>query len=216
MKVLYHCHTNTSPCSNIKQQDLITFLDDNNYDAVIVTDHDTVTKLNWQNGLVIPGSEITSEEGDVIGIFIKNKVPKGLSIAETSRLIRKQGGLVIAPHPCDKLRREAMGTETFLSNLNSFDIVESYNSRNIFNNSNILATQLAKRHRIPEIIGSDAHTLGELPNTYIEMPSFKDQKSFLKSLQSATSKRKSSGPIPHVKTIFIRLEKKIAQRLRHQ
>ena len=216
MKVLFHCHTKVSPCSNIKEHDLVDFLDKNNFDAVAVTDHDTLTLIDWPRGVVIPASEITSSEGDVIGVFLKKAVPEGLSIKETSRQIRAQGGVVVAPHPSDKLRREAMGTKTLLKNLEYFDIIEEYNSRNLFDKSNRQAAEIAKKHKIPVITGSDAHTLGELPNTHMEMPAFSTPKEFIQSLQKTTSQRKPSGPVPHVKTVLIKLAKKIERRRKRQ
>ena len=204
MKILFHCHTETSPCSNLKEKDLVRFLDKNGFDAVIVTDHDERTIINWPGGLVIPGSEITSAEGDVIGLFLSKKIPKGLSIAETSSLIHKQGGVVVAPHPSDKLRREAMSTRVLIKNIEHFDVIETYNSRNVFNSSNKEAAAVAKQYGIPGIAGSDSHTFGELPNTFINMPSFSDAKTFIDALSGATWKTKASGPIPHIKTIFIR------------
>lgn len=212
MKLMFHCHTNASPCSNINSTDLSTFLSKSGFGAVIVTDHDQVTKINWPEGKIILGSEITTAEGDVIGIFLKKAIPKGQSIKRTSELIHQQGGLVVAPHPCDTLRREAMGTETLLKNIEYFDIIEDYNSRNLFQKANKRASAIAEKYKFPTITGSDAHTLGELPNTYVELDDFSDTKDFLAALQNASSKRKASGPIPHGKTVLIKLAKKIERR----
>lgn len=216
MKVLFHCHTEISPCSNLKEGDLVAFLDKNNFDAVVVTDHNVITRINWPRGLVIPGSELATADGDVIGLFMTKDIPRGLSIQETSKRIHAQGGLVVAAHPADKLRREAMGTTALMRNLKYFDIIEGFNSRNLFNASNSRALEIAKEHGIPTITGSDAHTIGELPNTYMEMPRFSNATEFMRALSDATAKTKASGPIPHAKTVIIKLTKKIAQQQKRQ
>jgi len=190
---------------------MVSFLTKNNFDAVMVTDHNKITQINWPQGVVIPASEIATANGDVIGIFMTEDVPRGLSIEETSKRIHSQGGLVIAAHPADKLRREAMGTEALLKNIHCFDIIETYNSRNLFDASNRQARKIAEELNLPQITGSDAHTLGELPNTFMEMSNFSTSRQFLESLATATSKRKPSGPIPHIKTVVIKLKKKIVR-----
>lgn len=214
MKVLFHCHTNNSPCSNIKESDLITFLNKNKFDAVIVTDHNQITKINWSKGMVIPASEIATSNGDVIGIFLDKNIPKGLTIARTSELIHSQGGLVIAAHPSDILRREAMGTKTLLNNLKHFDIIETHNSRNLLSSSDKHAIKVARENNIPEIYGADAHTLAELKNCYLEMPIFSNQNEFMKSLTKALPNFKQSGSIPHIKTFFIKKTGRLQKHLK--
>jgi len=204
MKVLFHCHTDSSNCSDIRPQQLVEFLNVNNFDAIFVTDHNSISDLVWPEGVVIPSSEISTAQGDVIGIFIQNDVPKGLTIKETSEIIHRQGGLVVAAHPCDKLRKEAMGTANFIANLQSFDIVETHNSRNLLARANREALELAKTNGLPAIAGADAHVLGELRNAYMNMPQFSDPTTFLQSLKSATFHAKGSGIWPHLKTFIIK------------
>lgn len=214
MKLLFHCHTDKSPCSDITESELIKFLDKNKFDAVVVTDHNNITSINWPNGTVIPASEIATSEGDVIGIFIKENIPKGLSISKTSDLIHSQGGLVVAAHPCDTIRKEAMGYKSLINNIDSFDIIETYNSRNIFNRANQQARIIAKLYNVPGISGSDAHTIGELSNTFMTVQKLSTPAEFIESLKKASVQNHPSGLIPHIKTFFIK--RSVRQQKRQQ
>jgi predicted metal-dependent phosphoesterase TrpH len=140
----------------------------------------------------------------LIGIFLTKKIEKGLGIAETSKRIRAQGGLVVAAHPLDIFRREAMGKKVFERNLGSFDIVEIFNSRNLINNGAGYISKLIKTQKIPVIVGADAHIKSELGNTWIEMGKFTGPESFLKELETAKFHRKRAGFWPHLITIYIK------------
>lgn len=212
MKVLFHCHTINSQCSNIKEADLVIFLKKNKFDAVIVTDHNIITRINWPDGFVIPASEIATLDGDVIGLFLENNIPRGLSILQTSKLIRSQGGLVVAAHPCDNLRKEAIGSKLLIDNIDCFDIIETYNCRNLAKSANKRALKIATNNKIPTISGSDAHTLGELSNASMEMPAFHSPKEFVNSLKVASHQVSSSGIIPHLKTIMIKRSAQLQKR----
>jgi predicted metal-dependent phosphoesterase TrpH len=212
MKVLFHCHTDASPCSNVGVDRLIEFLNQNKYDAVAVTDHNLVTTIHWPEGLVIPADEIATTQGDIIGLFLSQKVKSGLSIEETSSRIRAQGGIVVAAHPCDILRHEAIGRKALLDNIEHLDVIEVFNSRNLLNSANRQAAEVAEEKSIPTIVGADAHTFGELGNAYLIMNKFTDASGFLNSLETAQVFTRPAGMLPHFKTYFI---KKSVQRQKH-
>jgi predicted metal-dependent phosphoesterase TrpH len=204
MKMLFHCHTDASDCSNITQEALLDYLNKNNFEAVAVTDHNGITRLSWPEGLVIPSAEIATSQGDIIGLFLEKEIPTGMSIKETSKQIHSQGGLVVAAHPCDTLRGEAMGAKVLIENIGCFDIIETKNSRNVFNTANEEAGKIAAKYEIPAISGSDAHTLGELKNSYIDLKTFSKGMELLSVLQSSQDYFQPSGLIPHLKTFFIK------------
>lgn len=209
MKTLFHVHTEKSKCSNLKERELVDFLDKNGFDAVCVTDHNLLTKINWPNGIVIPGEEINTGEGDVIGLFLTSKIAPGLGMENTCGKIKEQGGLTIAAHPLDPFRGDAMGKKFLLKNLDKFDIIETFNSRNLLSFSDYKAGLIASGEHKSTIVGPDAHFLSELKNAYIEMKDFTDAKEFLANLASAKYYCKRAGLIPHFKTFFV---KKFAKR----
>ena len=115
---------------------------------------------------VIVGEEIKSRDGDIIGLFLQEAVPPGLSAAETAGAIRDQGGLVGLPHPFDSFRSsggsEAGEAEQKLEALAAIiDYVEIHNAR-AYRDANPLAGAFARRHGLPGTASSDAHSIIEL------------------------------------------------------
>lgn len=115
---------------------------------------------------VIVGEEIKSRDGDIIGLFLREAIPPGLSAKETAAAIREQSGLVGLPHPFDSFRSsggsEAGETEQKLEALAAIiDYVEIHNAR-AYRDANPLAGAFAQRHDLPGTASSDAHSIIEL------------------------------------------------------
>ncbi|MEA1993557.1 MAG: PHP domain-containing protein [Euryarchaeota archaeon] len=136
-------------------------------DSIAITDHDTLN--GFLNGKkyakevefdLVPGMEISSKEGHILGLYIGEEVPKGLSAEETLELIHAQGGLAIAAHPYDLLRN---GVGDIVKKLD-FDGIEILNGRNYFVNGR--AKKVAKTLDIATTGGSDGHIIDEVGNCY--------------------------------------------------
>jgi len=132
-------------------------------DALAVTDHDGLdasleaARLAPEYGLVgIPGVEITSEAGHVLGLGITEVIPAGLSFQETLDRIRDQGGVAVVPHPFQESRSGVLA-DISKDELSEADAIEVYNSRLLTGWSNHQAHQYARRHGLPMTAGSDAH-----------------------------------------------------------
>jgi len=132
-------------------------------DALAVTDHDEIAasleaaRLAPEYGLVgIPGVEITSEAGHVLGLGITEAIPAGLPFRETLDRIRDQGGVALVPHPFQESRSGVLANIS-TDELNEADAIEVYNSRLLTGWSNRQAHQYARRRGIPMTAGSDAH-----------------------------------------------------------
>lgn len=208
MKVLFHCHTEKSKCSNLKIEELKHYLRKNKIDCIFITDHNEITLINWTNGMAVPSIEIATKEGEIIGAFVKKKIPRGLTMKETIDKIHDQGGLVIAPHPIDPLRKEAMGFGNLLKHISDIDIIEIYNSRNLLNSTNDKTGKIAKEYKKPIIYGSDAHFIEELGNAVIEMDSFSGPRDFIVNLKKAQFEFKKAGIAPHIKTFTNKLRRR--------
>jgi predicted metal-dependent phosphoesterase TrpH len=132
-------------------------------DALAVTDHDEIAasldaaEKAADYGLVgIPGMEVSSAAGHVLALGVSERVPAGLSFAETLDRIREQGGVAVVPHPFQKSRSGVM------ANIDEFeladaDAIEVYNSRLLTGRGNRKARRFAERHDLPQTAGSDAH-----------------------------------------------------------
>ena len=132
-------------------------------DAIAITDHDEIeASLEAANrapeyGLVgIPGIEISSKAGHILGIGIEEPVPPGLSFGETLDRIHDRGGIAVVPHPFQESRHGVMARIT-RTELAAADAIEVYNSRLLTGRSNRQARQFARAHDLPMTAGSDAH-----------------------------------------------------------
>ncbi|MFC7098573.1 PHP domain-containing protein [Halobaculum marinum] len=132
-------------------------------DALAVTDHDEIdasleaAAMADDYGLVgIPGMEITSAAGHVLGFGIEEAVPAGLDFDETLDRIRDQGGIAVVPHPFQK-SRHGVAPHISAEQLASADAIEVYNSRLLTGRSNRQAETFAVNHGLPMTAGSDAH-----------------------------------------------------------
>jgi predicted metal-dependent phosphoesterase TrpH len=152
---------------------------------IFVTDHDTmIAAVRLQVARperVVMGEEITTAEGELIGLFLQRKVAVGLTARDTALEIKDQGGLVYLEHPYDQFRRHL--TEEAIENLaDLIDIVEVYNARSD-EKTNRRAEELREILGAAPGAGSDAHTLGELGSVYIEMEDFENAEDFLAKLR---------------------------------
>ena len=105
-------------------------------DGVAIADHNTIEgALALQPMapfMVIVAEEIKTSEGEIIGLFLKSTIPRGLSPEETIVAIREQGGIVCVPHPLDRVRHSAMGRQTLERIIDQVDVLEVFNARVLF------------------------------------------------------------------------------------
>ncbi len=132
-------------------------------DAIAITDHDEIdasleaVEKAPDYGLVgIPGMEISSKAGHVLGLGITEGVPPGLPYDETLAAIREQGGIAVVPHPFQESRHGVMARIT-RDELADADAIEVYNSRLITGRANRQAERFARARGVPMTAGSDAH-----------------------------------------------------------
>ena len=176
LKVDLHTHTHFSPDSEATPEAIVARCLEVGLGCIAVTDHNTIDGALAVQRLapfpIIVGEEIRSADGEIIGLFLQEPVPRGLPAAETARLIKAQGGLVSIPHPFDRFRRAVIGEAGLREVLPYADIVEVFNARNTFESSDRRAAALAQRHGLLRSAVSDAHTPYELGRAYVEMREF--------------------------------------------
>jgi hypothetical protein len=158
--------------------------------AIAITDHNEVSgaheaRLKAEGIKVIVGEEVkTAEQGEVIGLFIEDKIPRGLTLAETIAEIKAQGGIVYVPHPFDRLH-SVPDYEHLLDVLDEVDALEVFNPRVAISEFNDEALRFAAKYRIPAGAGSDAHVPQGLGSVRIRMRDFDGPEEFLESLRDA-------------------------------
>jgi predicted metal-dependent phosphoesterase TrpH len=159
-------------------------------DVVCITDHNVVSAAAAAaerdiGARVVIGEEVRTPDGDVIGLFLTERIPYVLPLAEVVSLIRGQGGLVYLPHPFDPGRSSLGEAATRLCADGLADVVESFNAKIEDQARNDKATALAARYGLPAAAGSDAHDPDGIGAAYLEMPDFDGPQSFLTSLRHA-------------------------------
>jgi hypothetical protein len=134
---------------------------------------------------VIVAEEVkTAEQGEVIGLFIEEKIPRGLTLEETIAEIKRQGGLVYVPHPFDRMH-SVPDYEHLLPVLDDVDAIEVFNPRIAIMEFNEEAVRFAAKYRVPAGAGSDAHVPQGLGSVRIRMRDFDGPDEFLQSLRDA-------------------------------
>ncbi len=166
--------------------------------AIAVTDHNEVSgaqEARAQAGeggavKVIVGEEVkTAEQGEVIGLFIEERIPRGMTLRETIAAIRAQGGLVYVPHPFDRMH-SVPDYEHLLDVVEDVDALEVFNPRVAFSAFNEEAERFAAKYRIVAGAGSDSHVAAGLGSVKIRMRDFDGPEEFLESLRDADIVRK--------------------------
>jgi glycosyltransferase involved in cell wall biosynthesis len=158
--------------------------------AIAVTDHNEISGAHEAREKAVGVKVIVAEEvktanqGEVIGLFIEEKIPRGLTLEETIAEIKRQGGLVYVPHPFDRLH-SVPDYEHLLTVLDQVDAIEVFNPRIAISEFNEEAVRFAAKYRIPAGAGSDAHVPQGLGSVRIRMRDFNGPEEFLESLRDA-------------------------------
>jgi predicted metal-dependent phosphoesterase TrpH len=147
-------------------------------DCIAVTDHNTVRGGLLALGLseadpslprVIPGIELSTEVGEVVGLYVREDIPRGLPLREATLRIRDLGGLVYLPHPHDVFRRGAISRRERDNAAALCDLVEGFNGRALGPCAGAKSARLAERQGKPCGAGSDAHHRGEVGRAWVEV-----------------------------------------------
>jgi hypothetical protein len=187
-----HMHTDHSSDCVTPVEVLLATAAERGLGAIAVTDHNEISgaheareKAAEFGVKVIVGEEVkTKDQGEVIGLFIEEKIPRGMSLEETIAEIKGQGGLVYVPHPFDRLH-SVPDYEHLLAVVGDVDAIEIFNPRIAIPAWNEEAVRFAGKYRIPGGAGSDAHVAQGLGSVRIRMRDFDGPEEFLESLRDA-------------------------------
>ena len=209
MKADLHVHTGYSPDCVTSLARIIARCTHLGIECVAITDHNTIAgALDMKRVApfkVVIGEEIETTDGEVIGYFISEEIPSGLTALETILRIKKQGGVVCIPHPFDPFRFSAIHRDSLEALVPHIDIIEAFNSRLLLRRHAARAEAFARKHGLLISAGSDAHTASEVGNAYVEMPDFNDRKQFLSALAQGTITGKISSPLVRLRSNWSKL-----------
>ena len=181
----FHIHTRFSRDSILTEETFIRKAIERGLTHVAITNHnnvegaiavrDKVAELGLTDQLrVILGEEVSTADGEVVGIFLTKTIPRGLSANETADEIHRQGGLVSIPHPFDPFRASHIkeGPLRNLAEVGKIDMIEVFNCRVTLQRHNQEAAELAHHYGIPGIAASDSHSGFEVAMAFNALPTF--------------------------------------------
>ncbi len=198
IEVDLHMHTDHSPDCATPVEVLLETARDRGLGAIAITDHNEISgalearRIAEQMGdlRVIVGEEVkTAEQGEVIGLFIEEKIPRGMTMAETIAAIREQGGLVYVPHPFDRFH-SVPDYEHLLDIVEEIDVLEVFNPRVALTAFNDEAERFARKYRIVPGAGSDSHVAQGLGSVRVRIHDFEGPAEFLEAMRDADITRK--------------------------
>jgi len=191
VRVDCHLHTALSGDAVTSIDELAERVEQERLDVVFITDHNVTAAAvaAAERGIgcrVIVGEEIRTTDGDIIGLFLTERVPYVLPLAEAAGLVRAQGGLISLPHPFDPGRSSVGGAKAEqLCAAGIADVVEVFNAKISDQTLNQQAAELAARYGLPGVAGSDAHDPDGVGAAYAEMPDFDGPAEFMAALAVA-------------------------------
>lgn len=181
MKLDLHCHTEASFDCVVPLSEMLVRLETRGVGVQAITDHneiwgaqklqelaDAKREYDPHTPMIIVGEEVSTAEGEIIGLFLTEVIPRGLSPEETVARIKGQGGLVLLPHGFDPLKKKRLRPEALARVAGEIDIVETFNARTSRPRWNYAAATWAEARGLPKSAGSDAHTLADVGAAWVE------------------------------------------------
>jgi hypothetical protein len=188
LKTLIHVHTDYSFDSDISVPCLAEFAVREGIGCVAVTDHDSIDGARHLCEIadikVIIGEEVTTRDGDLIGLFLQEWIRPGMSARATAEAIREQGGLVLLPHPFVSVFGHGLG-RTSWGIADWIDAVEVHNAQNVLRRPDRRAAEFARERGLPVYVGADSHSRHSIAPCFQIMPDFDGTQGFLTALQAA-------------------------------
>ena len=184
VRVDMHSHTMWSGDATTTPDELAHAVAEAGLDVLCITDHGTTAGAVRLAGelpcRVVVGQELRTGPGEIMGLFLTERLPFGIDALTAARRIRAQGGLVYIPHPFDPLRHCLdEGTLRRLAAEGLIDVVEAFNAKTSLQHLNERAAAFAAEFGLAGGAGSDAHVPEAIGAAYVEMPDFAGPAEFL-------------------------------------
>lgn len=215
-KVEFHVHTVFSSDSMLNLFFLTIMCKIKKIDCLVITDHNEISgAIYFKNKLkrygidVIVGEEIFTSDGEIIGLFLEQKICPGLSALDTVLEIKKQNGIVYIPHPFDEKRKNSVININALTLIKDYvDFIEVHNGRNIKKYYSNKQEEIANKFSFNKIVGSDSHTFFELGRNFCLIDSYEKTK-IIQSVNNGFFHTSDCLSFAHIVTKIVKLEKMI-------
>ena len=196
-----HIHTECSMDCTTSLDNIIQRCLERGINCVAIADHGTIDGALKMKEMapfkVIVAEEILTPHGEIMGMFLKETIPSGFSVEQTISRIRAQDALVCIPHPFDRIRHSGLDEHIIDEIIDQIDVIEVLNSRSITTHPLTKTRMFAEKHGIPQSAGSDAHTVHEIGNAYVELPEFNGKDEFLQALSKGKIYGGRTNPFIH-------------------
>lgn len=215
LKMEVHTHTKYSKDSSLNKYFYLLMLKLKGISVIGITDHNEIKGafefkefLEKFNIKVIVGEEIFTTKGEIIGLFLREKIEPFLSLEETIKRIKEQEGIIYIPHPYDEKRyKTVLAFDEIEKNQENIDIIECHNGRNINLKYSEKQNEIAERLNKLKMVGSDAHIFFELGRNFNLIKDFNNQKEFLENLKEIKLQKKQCIKISHQITKIVKVLK---------
>lgn len=216
LRVDFHCHTIYSKDSLTRPEILLKTCRHKRIDRLVITDHNTIegalAAQRLDPELVIIGEEIMTTSGEILGIFVTEVIPPGLSPQETIHRLHDQGAFISVSHPFDIVRKGSWSLNDLAEILPLVDAIETFNARCYSPVFNRQAQEFAREHHLPGTVGSDAHVAFELGQATLFLPPFVDAVGLRAVLPDASSQLHWSPPWVHLISRYAVIRKKLSRK----
>jgi hypothetical protein len=227
VKIDLHCHTEASPDSSTPFAAIPPRCREQGIAVQAIADHGTIDgalavkavaeaeiEAGAEGPTIIVGEEIRTPEGELIGLFLDETIPHGLTPEETVERIQAQDGLVLLPHGFDPFKPSRLKPVARSRIVDAIDIVETFNTHVSWNGWNRAAEAWAQLQGLPTSAGSDAHSLAAIGSAWTEAPdrSIRTPEDLLGALAEGTTGGRWSHPIVvSLQTLWDRIRRKLAE-----
>jgi predicted metal-dependent phosphoesterase TrpH len=218
----FHSHSNYSRDSVIGPEAFVDNCVRKGVTCIAVTDHNeiegafVIQKLASERAAgrlkVVVGEEVKTAEGEIIGLFLKDLVARGMSPEDTIDAIHEQGGLAVIPHPYDIFRRSVLTDEAIERVKTKVDAIEGFNCRNILGKHDQKARDKAAEVDKPTTLGTDSHSTIELGGALLELDDFETPQELLQSLRGGRIIGHRSVPMVHWISTFAKIRWRLGLR----
>jgi predicted metal-dependent phosphoesterase TrpH len=181
MRIDLHCHTEASWDCITPLSKVLPRCQARGVAVQAITDHNEIWAAQELKSMaaallaegkaaptIIVGEEISTREGEIIGLFLEERIPRDLSAEETVSRIKAQGGLVLVPHGFDPVNFKRLRPVTLARLASTVDIIEVFNARISKPRWNKAAAAWADERQVLKSSGSDAHTLADIGSAWVE------------------------------------------------
>lgn len=210
-----HIHTRYSMDCNTPLDKIISRCHETGINCVAIADHGTAEGALKMQRLapfpVIVAEEILTPHGEIMGMFLQETIPSGLSVEESISRIKAQDGLVCIPHPFDRMRHSGLDGNILETIADQIDIIEVFNSRSLTHQPSAKSQLFAEKYGIAQSAGSDAHLVSEIGKACVEMPEFNGRDDFLQALARGRICGQRTNPITHFASTWTRLINKLGR-----